>query len=108
MRLRSVAMATYFTNAGTGVVPWSGLNGCNVTRALQNGFDAYYWQTDSSGNMVHGVFSRLPAASAVTLGTVIPVYDSTTATVDATITGGGSNKVLAYAANSAWKVLKAA
>jgi len=95
------------TAASPIAIPWASMNQANVNVALMSGFDSHYWNTNSVGALASATFSRLPAASAMTMGTVVPVSDSTTATVDATITGGGANKVLAFSTNSAWKVLKA-
>ncbi len=49
-------------------------------------------------------FSVLAACASGTEGTISPVTDSTTATWGATITGGGTNHVLAYCDGSAWTV----
>ena len=50
------------------------------------------------------VFSALAACTSGVEGTQAPVTDSTTNTWGATITGGGSDHVLAYCDGSAWTV----
>jgi hypothetical protein len=50
------------------------------------------------------VFSALPACTSGTEGTQAPVTDSTAATWGATITGGGTNHILAYCDGTAWTV----
>lgn len=50
-------------------------------------------------------FSTLAACSGALEGMMRPVTDSTTATWGATITGTGSNHVLAYCDGSAWTVM---
>ena len=49
-------------------------------------------------------FADLPAASSDLEGVCRPVTDSTTSTWGATITGGGSNHVLAYCNGTNWTV----
>jgi hypothetical protein len=51
-----------------------------------------------------GTFSRLPSCNSSVEGTQAPVTDSTTNTWGATITGSGSDHVLAYCNGSAWTV----
>lgn len=50
-------------------------------------------------------FANLPAAAAGNAGAMCPISDSTTVVWGATITGGGSNHVLAYSNGTAWTVL---
>jgi len=50
------------------------------------------------------VFANLPAASSSFEGAIASITDSSTATWGATITGGGSNHVLAYCDGTNWTV----
>jgi hypothetical protein len=50
-------------------------------------------------------FANLPAASSGNEGAIRPITDSTTTTWGATITGGGSNHVLAYCNGTNWTVM---
>jgi len=52
-----------------------------------------------------GTFANLPAASSANEGSVYPVSDSTTVIWGATVTGGGSNHVLAYSNGTNWTVM---
>lgn len=85
---------------------WNQANQAYFGAAI-NGFNSNRLMSDSTGAPASATFASLPAASPSYMGAIAVVYDSTTATVDATITGGGSNHVLAYATSLAWKVLKA-
>lgn len=49
-------------------------------------------------------FSALPTCIVALEGSLVPVSDSTTNTWGATITGGGTNHVLAYCDNASWTV----
>ena len=49
-------------------------------------------------------FGNLPGCGSGTQGTLKPVSDSNTDTWGATITGGGSNHVLAYCDGTNWTV----
>lgn len=51
------------------------------------------------------VFSSLPACTSGVEGSMKPVTDSTVNTWGATVTGGGSNHVLAYCDGSNWSVM---
>ena len=57
----------------------------------------------STINLVPALFATLPAASGVE-GTLAAVTDSTTAVWGATITGGGTDHVLAYSDGTNWTV----
>jgi hypothetical protein len=58
----------------------------------------------SRGFLSPGIFSALPACASGTEGTLAAVTDSTTATYGATITGSGTNHVLAYCNGTNWTV----
>ena len=58
----------------------------------------------NSAQLGSNVFSALPACTSGAEGTLAPVTDSTTATYGATITGGGTNYVLAFCNGSTWAV----
>jgi len=51
-----------------------------------------------------GIFASLPPCSSATEGTQASLIDSSTNTWGTTITGGGSNHVLAYCDGSSWTV----
>jgi hypothetical protein len=85
---------------------WLVNNQASISSALTTGFIANRLLTDSSGNQASATFASLPAASNTAFGAVVPVYDSSTSTVGATITGGGSNKVLGYCNGTNWIVLR--
>lgn len=61
-------------------------------------------QTFPSVSLVPNAFASLAACSGALEGTLKPVSDSTTATWGATITGSGSNHVLAYCDGTNWTV----
>lgn len=61
--------------------------------------------TGSNGYVLLGspvAFASLPACSAALEGAARPVNDSTTATYNATITGSGTNHILAYCNGTNW------
>lgn len=60
--------------------------------------------TRSRGSVALQSFASLPACSGTTEGSEAGVSDSTTAIFGATITGGGSNHVLAYCNGTNWTV----
>ena len=51
------------------------------------------------------VFSKLPSASSVGEGYIARITDSTTATIGATITGGGTNHVMGLSDGTNWRVM---
>jgi hypothetical protein len=60
--------------------------------------------TASRGTLGPQAFAALPACAAGTEGRFAAVTNSTTATYGATITGGGTNHVLAYCNGTNWTV----
>lgn len=69
--------------------------------ALSTGFNS--WNADGFG-VYNCTFSQLPAAAVQFKGAKVTVVDSTTSTWGSTITGGGSNVVLAYCNGINWTV----
>lgn len=82
-------------------------NQMSISQAISGGFDGSRLLTNSSGVQTGATFASLPTAHATVVGAMALVVDSTTATVGNTITGGGSNVVMAVcnSAGPAWKVL---
>jgi len=80
-----------------------------------NGVNDYFEVKSGDANNFKGIRSQYWKGNPVTVanlptgveGMMVPVTDSTTATWGATITGGGSNHVLAYYNGSAWTVAAA-
>jgi hypothetical protein len=69
----------------------------------RNSSDILTWPTGFKVG-TSSVFSSLPACAAGIEGTLMPVSDSTTNVLGATITGTGANHVLAYCDGTNWTV----
>lgn len=77
----------------------------NTTMQLVNGGETALTAGNVYIQLRHGLsFANLPAASAAFEGSLASIIDSTTAIWGATITGGGSNHVLAYCDGTNWTV----
>ena len=76
-----------------------GTNTDNTTAGLSSNVEALL------GQLAPQAFAGLPACSSQYEGNMEPVTDSSTATVGATITGGGTNHVLGYCDGTNWTVM---
>jgi hypothetical protein len=94
----------YGTSNSFGRLDYLATNQASIGAALTAGFDANRLTTNSSGALARATFASLPPAGPSVEGALVPVVDSSTATIGATITGGGTNHVLAYCNGTRWIV----
>lgn len=105
-----------WTNSGTGAYfnpAQTGITNCIAIPVIPNN-NCNSWMDGNSGNVLFAGttvfsllitpqnFSVLPACSSALEGTTRPVKDSSTATFNATVTGGGTNHIVAYCNGTNW------
>lgn len=89
-------------NASLAQVAWIDGNGYIVAAGVESAGNV---KADVTFQAVPVTYASLNSCAAVGQGYIASISDSTTATWGATISGGGSNKVLAYCNGTNWTVM---